>query len=135
MALNHIHGKNAVIYIGAGGGTAINIGEQVDWSLDMDIAMVDVSALNQTWKNFVKGMLGFSGTVNGNFNTGSTQLWTASLSDSPENFYLYPTSASTSRYYYGTAWIQLTKIAAGSTTAKASGGIKLTGDGVLSFNG
>lgn len=134
MALNHIHGKNATIYIGANGGTAVPIGEQIDWSLDMDIAMVDVSPLNTTWKTFVKGMLGWSGALNGNFHLAQTQLWTASLSDVPENFYLYPTSARPLNYYYGTAWIQLTKIAAGSTTTKASSGIKFTGDGTLGYN-
>ena len=130
----NIHGKNAVIYLGASGGVAINIGEQADWSIDMDVTVVDVSALNQTWKNFVKGMLGFSGTFSGNFNTASVQLWTASISDVAEKFYIYPTVASTARYYYGTAWIQLTKVAAGSTTSKASSGIKFTGDGALSYN-
>ena len=129
-----IHGKNAVIYLGAGGGVAINIGEQVDWSIDADTAMVDVSSLNQTWKNFVKGMLGFSGSFNGNFDLGSNQLWLAHVSDVAEKFYLYPTSASATQYYYGTAWIQLTKIAAGSTTSKAASGFKMTGDGTLSKN-
>lgn len=132
--MGHIHGKNAVVYIGAGGAAAINIGEQVDWSIDFDAAMVDVSALNQTWKGFVKGMLGFTGSMSGNFDTASTQLWLASVSDVPEKFYIYPTVASVTRYYYGTTWIALTKIAAGSTTAKASSGIKMTGDGQLAFN-
>lgn len=135
MATGHIHGKNAVIYCGASGGTAINIGEQVDWSIDSDISMVDISALNQTWKQFVKGMLGWAGTLNGNFNMGSAQLWLAHLSDVAEKIYIYPTSSSTTQYYYGTAWIQLNKVVAGSTTAKASTGVKFTGDGALSYNG
>lgn len=134
MATGHIHGKNAVLYLGAGGAAAINIGEQVEWGIDMDIAMVDVSPLNNTWKQFVKGMLGYSGSFAGNFNLGSNQIWLASVSDVPENFYLYPTVASTTQYYYGTAWVQLTKIAAGSTTAKASSAFKITGDGILSKN-
>ena len=130
----HIHGKNAVIYIGANGGVAINVGEQVDWSIDLDTAMVDISSLNQTWKNAVKGMLGWSGSLNGNFNLGSKQLWLAHLSDVPENMYIYPTISSPTQYYYGTAWIQLTKAAAGSTTAKASTAVKFTGDGGLYIN-
>lgn len=134
MATGHIHGKNAVLYLGAGGAAAINIGEQVDWSLDFDTSLVDVSPLNNTWKQFVKGMLGYSGSFAGNFNLGSNQLWLASVSDVPENFYLYPTSASVTQYYYGTAWVQLSKIAAGSTTAKAASSFKITGDGTLSKN-
>lgn len=133
--MSHIHGKNAVIYIGAGGYAAINIGEQMDWSLDMDQAIVDVSPLNLQWKQFVKGMFGYTGAFNGNFDPSSNQLWLASVSDVPEKFYLYPTIADMSKYYYGTAWIQLTKIASGSTTSKASGGVKMTGDGQLHWSG
>lgn len=132
--MGRIHGKNAVIYMGASGAAAINIGEQADWSIDMDVAIVDVSQLNQTWKQFVKGMLGYSGSFSGNFDTASVQLWLAAVSNVAEKFYLYPDSSSTARYYYGTAWFQLTKIAAGSTTSKASSGMKFTGDGTLSYN-
>lgn len=130
----HIHGKNAVLYLGAAGAAAINIGEQISWSIDMNIPFVDVSPLNNTWQQFVKGMLGFTGTFDGNFNLGSNQIWLASVSDVPENFYLYPTSASNTQYYYGTAWVSLNKIASGSTTSKASSSFKLTGDGALSKN-
>ena len=132
--LGHLHGKNAVIYLGAQGGTAVFLGEMVDWSLDGDQAIVDISSLNQSWKNFVKGMMGWTCTLAGNFNLSSSQMFSAWTSDVPENFYLYITKASMTQYYYGTAWVQLTKIAAGSTTAKASTSLKLTGDGQLYSN-
>jgi hypothetical protein len=132
--VSHIHGKNAVIYLGAAGAAAINIGEQIDWSLDFDMAIVDVSPLNLTWKQYVKGMFGYSASFNGNFDTSSTQLWLASLSSVPEKFYLYPDLSTTGRYYYGTVWVQLTKVASGSTSAKASSSFKATGDGTLGYN-
>lgn len=132
--MSEIHGKGAVLYLGAAGAAAINIGEQVDWSLDFDMATVDVTPLGNTWKSFVKGLMGYTGTFNGNFDLTSTQLWLASTSTVAEKFYLYPQGAtSMTNYYYGTAWVQLGKIAAGSTTAKVSNGIKLTGQGALSF--
>lgn len=130
-----IHGKGAALYLGAAGAVAINVGEQLDWSLDFDMQTVDVTPLVNTWKSFVKGLMGYSGTFGGNFDTASTQLWLASISTVPEKFYLYPDIVnSPTRYYYGTAWVQLGKIVAGSTTAKVSNGIKLTGQGALSFN-
>lgn len=132
--MGNIHGKNAVIYLGAAGAAATLISEQSDWSIDMDVATAETSSLNQTWKNFVKGMLGWSGTFSGNFNTTQTQLWAAATSNVAENFYLYPTSASATQYYYGTAWVMLTKIAAGGIAAKASGGFKLQGNGQLAYN-
>lgn len=131
----NIHGKNAVIYLGAAGAAAINITEMADWSIDMDVATADTSQLNQTWKESVKGMLGWSGTISGNFNTASAQLWLASISNVPEKFYLYPTISTPTSYYYGTGWVALNKIAAGSTTTKASSAFKITGTQSLSING
>lgn len=132
--MGNIHGKSAVVYLGAAGGVPINIGEQIDWSIDFDMALVDTTPLTNTWKTFVKGLQGYTGSFSGNFDTVSTQLWLASVSTVAEKFYLYPQASVPTAYYYGTAWIQLTKIAAGSTTSKASSGFKMTGTGVLSFN-
>lgn len=133
--MGNIHGKGAILYMGAAGAAAIPIGEQLDWSIDFDMAVVDTTPLNNTWKTFVKGLMGYTGTFAGNFDIASVQLFTASTSSVPEKFYLYPQGAgATTQYYYGTAWIQLGKIAAGSTTAKAASSFKMTGTGVLSFN-
>lgn len=133
-----IHGKGAAVFIApTAAGDAIQIGNQISWSLDFDMAMVDVSPLNVAgfWKQFVKGMKGFSGTFAGNFDLGEQTLWNASLEENPVNFYLYPAFvANPNQYYYGTVWVQLTKIAEGSTTSKASSGFKITGDGALSKN-
>lgn len=130
----NIHGKNAVLYLGAGGDDAIAISEQVDWSIDMDMATVEVTPLGNTWKEFVKGLMGYSGTFSGNFDTASTQIWDAATSSQVEKWYLYPDRNDTSKYYYGTAWVALNKVAAGSTTAKASSSFKFTGQGALSKN-
>lgn len=133
-----IHGKNAVIYLArSGSGSAENVAEQVDWSIDMDVATVDVSHLNQTWKNSLKGMFGWAGSFNGNFDPASNLLFEAATDngDAPVPFYLYPTINNMNAYYYGTGWVQLNKIAAGSTTAKAATGFKITGDGELGKKG
>lgn len=131
----NIHGKGAILYLSSGGGTAINVGEQIDWSLDFDMATVETTPLNNTWKTFVKGLMGYTGAFSGNFDTASTHLFGASTSTVVEKWYLYPLgTAGTTQYYYGTAWVQLTKVAAGSTTAKASSGFKLTGHGSLNAN-
>jgi hypothetical protein len=123
-----------VIYIGANGGEAIFIAEQVDWSLDFDMAIVDVSPLNNKWKKFVKGMAGYTGAFSGNYDDSSNQLFLASLSDVAERWYCYPNSLKMELYYCGTAWVQLSKIVAGSTTSKAASGFKITGDGALESN-
>lgn len=127
-----IHGKSAVLYLGSGGAVAVPLGEQIDWSIDMDEAFVDSTPLGNTWKQFVKGLMGYTMTFGGNFDTANTQLFGAATSAVAENWYLYPIGASDmTKYYYGTAWIQLVKVAAGSTTTKASNSFKGTGQGSL----
>lgn len=132
--MSNIHGKNAAVYLGAAGAAAIQIGEQLEWSIDFDMATVDVTPLGNTWKSFVKGLMGYTLTVGGNFDTSSTQLFQASTSAVAEKWYLYPDASAPTKYYYGTAWIQLGKVASGSTTSKASSSFKGTGQGSLNAN-
>ncbi len=132
MSSNAIHGKGAIIYLSPGSGAAIPLAEQVDWSIDFDEALVDVTPLNNTWKSFVKGLMGWSGSFSGNFDPTSATLWTASTAATKSNLYLYPFGTSdTAKFYSGTAWIQLGKVAAGSTTSAAKSSFKATGDGAL----
>ncbi len=134
MASAAISGKGAILYLGsATAGAAAPVGEQVDWSLDFDMGLVDVTPLNTTWKEFVKAVMGWTGAFNGNFDPTNAALFDASIDTGVEKFYLYPLGAADmTKYYYGTAWVQLGKIAAGSVTAKASNSVKLTGNGALS---
>lgn len=133
MPSNGIHGKGCIAYLSiSAAAAAVSIGEQLDWSIDYEQPLVDVTPLNNTWKSFVKGLSGWTGTLGGNFDSTTAVLWTASLAVTKSNFYLYPLGASAmGQYYYGTCWVTLGKIASGSTTSKASQTVKLTGDGAL----
>jgi len=127
-----IHGKSAVIYLGsATGQAAVNLDQQTDWSIDFNMALVDVTKLGSTWKNFVKGLMEWTGTLSGNFDTANTALFAGATDTGVENFYLYPQGTSTT-YYYGTCWIQLGKIVEGGVAKKAANNVKLIGDGALS---
>lgn len=129
---NAIHGKGAIVYLSPGTGAAVPVSEQVDWSIDFDQPLVDVTPLNSSWKNFVKGLMGWTAAFSGNFDYTSNLLWSASIAATKSNIYLYPLGASDmTKYYWGTAWIILGKIASGSTTSKAASSFKATGDGTL----
>ena len=133
MPSNAIHGKAAIVYVSPGSGAAVAIGEQIDWSIDYTQPLVNVTPLNNTWDSFVKGLSGWTGTFSGNYDNTASVLWTASTGSTKSNFYLYPVGATAmGQYYWGTGWVTLGKIAGGSTTAKASGTFKITGDGALS---
>lgn len=128
----NIHGKAAVIYLSpTAGAVAVAMGEQLDWSIDYEAPLVKTTPLNTTWETFVKGINGWSGTFAGNFDTASKALWTIGTDTGVANLYLYPQASVTGAYYYGTCWVIPGKLAAGSTTSKASSSFKVTGQGTL----
>lgn len=126
-----IHGKDALIYLSPGTGAAIAISEQNAYSIDSDFDLSDSSELGDTWKTNVKGLLGWSAKISGNFDTASSTLWSAHTASTVSNFYIYPQRSVLTQYYYGTAWVKLDNILSGGTTDKAKGAFSLTGEGAL----
>jgi hypothetical protein len=131
----NIHGKDAIIYLGDGAsGEAIAISEQNTYSIEHDFDLADTTELGDSWSSAVKGIMKWTGRVDGNFATDSNQLWSAATGASASKFYLYPTRSSATRYYYGTVWVKLGTVVAGGTTDKAKSSISLIGEGTLSKN-
>ena len=131
----NIHGKNAMIYLGDGaGGAAALVSEQNSYSIEHDFDLADTSELGDTWKTAVKGLMGWSGSFEGNFDTASNALFNAATGASLSNFYLYPNRSSATQYYYGTCWVKLGSVIEGGTTDKAKSSVEVTGDGALSKN-
>jgi hypothetical protein len=129
-----IHGKNAIIYLSPGSGAAVPISEQQQYSIEANFETVSTAELGDVWDGAVKGLHKWTGTLQGNFDTASNNLWNAMLSSTPNNFYLYPDRSAPTRYYYGTAWITLDTVIAGGVTDKANSSVQLVGDGTLSIN-
>lgn len=135
MGLLAIHGKNAIIYLGGTSATAIPVAEEVDYDLNLTDSFAETSSLNQTWETYVKGMIGWTGKITGNFDPTSLNLWDASLSGSAQNLYLYPIGAtSMTQYYYGTAFVMLKTLLSGGTKKAITNSIDLKGTGALSRN-
>jgi hypothetical protein len=130
-----IHGKNAAVYLSPGTGAAVPVSEQQSYSIEGDFDTADTTELGDVWGGAVKGVHKWSGKLDGNFNTAGVTLWSAFLSDLPNNFYLYPERSNTSRYYYGTCWVKLDTVLAGGVTDKSKTTVSLTGDGTLAYNG
>lgn len=130
----NIHGKNAVIYLAPGTGAAVEVSEQNSYSIEMDFDLAETTELGDLWGTAVKGIMKWSGQLDGNFNTASNGLWSAATSTTVSNFYIYPDRANTTQYYYGTCWVKLGTILSGGVTDKAKASVKLVGDGTLSKN-
>ena len=96
------HGRFGVIYVGAtNGGTATNLANVSDWSLSGATDFVDVTALGDTGKVYVSGLLDTSGSFSGFWDSAVTTLfYTAARDGLSRKMYLYP-GGSSANYWYG----------------------------------
>lgn len=124
-------GRNAIVYLGTGG-AATTLTEAAEWTIDVDFDLSDDTAFGDSWKTNLKGMMGWSGSMAGNFDTAQANVFTAATATSTVNLYLYPDRSTTGRYYYGTIWPKLSVTVNKDGTAKFSG--SFTGDGQLAQN-
>ena len=118
-----LHGRNAMLYIGA------VISEATEWHLTTERDLADDTAFGDTWKTNLAGMLGWSGSFAGRLDTASKQAFTVAIATTVAALYLYPTASTPTAYYYGNCWPTLTIDVTKDDTANISG--DFTGDGVL----
>jgi hypothetical protein len=98
-----IHGRRGRVYAGvASGGTAEPIPFLTSWTIDFTVDKVDVTCLGDQNKTYVSGLPDASGTVAGFYDTETAQFYTASQDGLARKFYLYPDTADTAEYFFGT---------------------------------
>ena len=127
-----LHGKNSVLYMSPGTGDAVKISEAVEWSIDIDFDEDPDPALGDSWETRLKGLLRFSGAFSGNYDDAQQTLWSAAIASGSAKFYLYPTTAATTKYYYGNIWPKVS--VAGAVGGKETFAVTFTGDGQLAVN-
>ncbi len=100
-----IHGRSGRLYVGIASDTsaAEPVAYLTKWQIDSSTDKVDVTALGDTVKTYVAGLADAKGTYSGFYDTASAQLYTASTDGLARRFYLYPTNATVTQYFYGTA--------------------------------
>jgi hypothetical protein len=127
-----IHGRGSLLYLQGSGANAIPFSNAADWDINITFPTEDVSAIGDDWQTFIRGMLGFTGTFSGPYESSSTQAWDAMTATSARAFYLYPDKSAMTQYYYGTAWIDLD--VKGGTKSPVTFSSKVTGTGTLAKN-
>jgi hypothetical protein len=134
--LSAITGKGAILYLATStSGNAVNIAEQIDYSIETDQAVEEVSALGSTWAvHVLTGSRKWSATGRGNFDVTSNNLWTACNAQQPLRFYLYPQSSAATLYYYGTGWVKLGTVIAGGNASAPKTSWSIQGEGELAKN-
>lgn len=128
-----LHGKGSVLYMSDGTAAAVQVTEAAEWSLDLDFDTEPDPALGDTWETNLKGLQRWSGAFSGNFDDAQDTLWDAATATTAAKFYLYPASATTTRYYYGNIWPKPLSVD-GSVTGKENFSLSFVGEGQLAKN-
>lgn len=129
---SRIHGRGSILYLQGAGAQAVPFSNAANFDLSISFGTADVSGLGDDWQSFVRGMLGFTGSIDGPIDTANTNPWDAAVSTSVSKFYLYPDKTVMAQYYYGTAWVDVD--VKGGTGAPVTFTSKLTGSGQLAKN-
>ena len=108
------------------------MGEAISWAISIDRDLSEDGALEDTWVTQLSGLLKWSGSITGNFDTAETSPFDAAIATATKKFYLYPVAGTTANYYYGNGWPKLSVDAGMGGTATFT--LDFDGDGQLARN-
>ena len=128
-----LHGKNAVVYLQGSGSAAVVIAESAEFNIDGDVDLEPDPAFGDTWETLLKGLMRFSGTISGNYDTAQAgnAVWQAFVATTSRKMYLYPDRSTTTQYYYGNVY---PKLGVGVPIGRATFSLNISGDGQLAIN-
>lgn len=127
-----LHGRGGMLYLQGSGANATKLGEVREWSINIDRATDDDSAMGDTWGTKLTGILTWSGRATGNLDSAETSPFDAATNTSSRRIYLYPDDSATARYYYGTVWPRLSVDASLAGTERFT--LDFEGTGQLAAN-
>lgn len=116
------HGNAGAVYLSATAATlAVPLAGAAAWSLDMSTDRIDVTAFNDSNKQFVAGLENIGGTLSGFWDDTIDTLYDSMQSTSGVNMYLYPSTTVETEYWYGPAWVDMSLDTGVSDAVKFSG--------------
>ena len=100
-------GRSGVVYIAieAGTGVATNTVNLNAWTINRATDKIEVTSFGDTNKTYVQGLPDVQGTFGGFWNDSETKIFAGASSTTGVKLYLYPDSTKTTKYAYGTAWL------------------------------
>lgn len=112
--------KGRILISTSGTGTATVVIGLTTWSLDRSTDKIDVSAFEDTNKQYVLGLPDCKGSFAGNWDDTETKLYAAAQSTDGCKLYLYPSADKLTAYHYGPAWVDF------SMTVESNGAVKVS---------
>lgn len=101
--MSRIHGRNGVVYLSVTNGAAASpLSFQSDWTMNFAVAKADVTAMLDSNMTYVAGLPDASGDFTGFYDDATSQTYLAAVDGLPRNFYLYPSSLTPTKYFFGT---------------------------------
>lgn len=101
--MGRLAGRSGRVYMGlTSSGTAEPVAYQASWSINFTTNKIDVTAMGDNNKVYVAGLPDAQGQFAGFYDDATVQTYTAATDGVARKFYLYPTTASTSTYFFGT---------------------------------
>lgn len=72
------------------------------WSISFETEKIEVTAMGDTTKVYVAGLPDASGEFGGFYDDATNQTYLAAVDGLARKFYLYPNTALTTQYWFGT---------------------------------
>lgn len=121
--MGRIHGRRGRVYVGLANDTAAAspVAYLSSWSIDFSTDRSEVTAYEDSNKVYVAGLPDASGDFGGFYDDASAQLYTAATDGLARRFYLYPTTASTGTYFFGTGLFDF------SVSSSVDGPVEISG--------
>lgn len=117
-----LSGKGGILYASVtSGGSASAIAFINSWDMTFTTEKQDVTAFGDANKQYVSGLPDAQGSYAGFYDSSTAQLYTAATDGVARPFYFYPTTATTTQYFYGNAIFDF------SIKQAQNGGIAISG--------
>lgn len=102
-----IAGRNGRIYLGlaSAAATAEPVAFQNKWTLNSSSDKIEVTAFGDGNKVYVAGLPDAAGTFAGFYDDATAQSYTASQDGAARKFYLYPSTLTSTQYFFGTVLV------------------------------
>ncbi len=98
-----IHGRNGILYAGISSGAAASpVAFLSDWTVNLTVDKVEVTAMGDAQKTYVAGLPDAQGDFSGWYDDATSQTYLAARDGIARNFYLYPNTNNSLNYFFGT---------------------------------
>jgi hypothetical protein len=120
--MSRIAGRNGRLYANTtSGGTAEPVTFLNNWSINFTTDRIETTAFGDTGKTYVAGLPDASGDYSGFYDDATNQFYTAAIDGVARKFYLYPSTATNTQYFFGTAVFDFNVNAAVDGAVEVSG--------------